>query len=420
VAERLVAWLYGTPVATIGPAPRYRIAIEWRNEGIERWGRGSRALSVGLPLGSPLGPGDVRALDYFENILPEGQALATMASLAGARPADTYGILAKFGRDCAGAIMLLPEADGPDAEQGNGYLPATDEDLRRLVDSLDVAPLAVDLERGFRPSLAGFQRKALVARADDGSWLLPVGNAPSTWILKPDGPHAMAANEATCLRLAAACGLEVPDTDLLDLDGLPVLAVKRYDRRQSPDGPVRVHQEDGCQASSTPPAQKYEEQGGPGLRDLTSVLRDFGDPADVITLLRRTAFNMAVGNADAHAKNFSLLHEPDTSIVKLAPLYDVLSTVALELTDNAGRPLRADTHLGQRVGGKTDIRNVGAADIVQEAVSWGIRRKTAVPVVSDTIDEVISATQTLQGDQRVLATIRKHAEHTAAAERPGH
>jgi serine/threonine-protein kinase HipA len=420
VAERLVAWLYGTPVATIGPAPRYRIAIEWRNEGIERWGRGSRALSVGLPLGSPLGPGDVRALDYFENILPEGQALATMASLAGARPADTYGILAKFGRDCAGAIMLLPEADGPDAEQGNGYLPATDEDLRRLVDSLDVAPLAVDLERGFRPSLAGFQRKALVARADDGSWLLPVGNAPSTWILKPDGPHAMAANEATCLRLAAACGLEVPDTDLLDLDGLPVLAVKRYDRRQSPDGPVRVHQEDGCQASSTPPAQKYEEQGGPGLRDLTSVLRDFGDPADVITLLRRTAFNMAVGNADAHAKNFSLLHEPDTSIVKLAPLYDVVSTVALEFTDNAGRPLRADTHLGQRVGGKTDIRNVGAADIVQEAVSWGIRRKTAVPVVSDTIDEVISATQTLQGDQRVLATIRKHAEHTAAAERPGH
>lgn len=418
MAERLVAWLYGTPVATIGPAPRYRIAIEWREEGLQRWGRGSRALSVGLPLGSPLGPGDVRALDYFENILPEGQALTTMASLAGVRPADTYGILAKFGHDCAGAIMLLPESDGPDAEQGNGYVPVTGEDLRRLVDSLDVAPLAVDLERGFRPSLPGFQRKALVARADDGGWLLPVGNAPSTWILKPDGPHAMAANETACLRLAAACGLEVPDTDLLDLDGLPVLAIKRYDRRQSPDGPVRVQQEDGCQATSTPPAQKYEEQGGPGLRDLATVLRDFGDPADVITLLRRTAFNMAVGNADAHAKNFSLLHESDTSAVKLAPLYDVLSTVALELTDSAGRPLRADTHLGQRVGGKTDIRNVVAADIVQEAVSWGIRRKTAAPVVSDTIDAVISAAQTLPGDQRVLAAIRQHAAHTAS-EQPG-
>jgi len=173
-----------------------------------------------------------------------------------------------------------------------------------------------------------------------------------------------------------------------------------------------VHQEDGCQATSTPPQQKYEEQGGPSLRDFASVLRDFGDPADVITLLRRTAFDMAVGNADAYAKNFSVLHEPDGSIIKLAPLYDVLSTIALELTDTAGRPLLAETHLGQRVGGKTDILNVLAADIVQEAVTWGIRRPAAAAVVSDTIDQVISATQTLEGDQRVLATIRQHAERS--------
>lgn len=66
----------------------------------------------------------------------------------------------------------------------------------------------------------GFQRKALVARADDGTWQLPFGDGPSTWILKPDGPHAMAANEATRLRLAAACGLDVPDIEIVDLDGL--------------------------------------------------------------------------------------------------------------------------------------------------------------------------------------------------------
>ncbi len=385
--------------------------LEWRSEGIERWGRGSRALSVGLPLGSPVGPRDMRPLDYFENILPEGQALVGMASLAGVRLADTYGILAMFGRDCAGAIMFLPEADQPGAGRDSGYLPATSDDLIKLINSLDTAPLAVALERGFRPSLAGFQRKALVARADDGTWQLPFGDAPSTWILKPDGLHAMAVNEASCLRLAAACGLDVPDVELLDLEGLPVLAVKRYDRRPTPNGPIRVHQEDGCQATSTPPALKYEEQGGPKLRDLAAVLRDFGDPADVANLLRRTAFNMAVGNADAHAKNFSVLHETGASVVKLAPLYDVLSTIALDLADSTGRPLRADTHLGQRVGGQTDIRNVVAADIVGEAVIWGIRRQTAAAVVSDTLDRVIRATQTTQGDQRVLAMIRQHAEH---------
>src|SRR5580692_7014870 len=210
----------------------------------------------------------------------------------------------------------------------------TPDDLLRVIRTLDVMPLAAAPERGFRPSLAGLQRKALLGRADDGTWLLPSGDAPSTWILKPDGPHAMAANEASCLRLAAACGLPVPEAELLDVAGLPVLAVRRYDRQGAPAGviPARVHQEDGCQATATPPGLKYEEQGGPALRDFASVIRDFGDPRDVTGLLRRTTFNMAVGNADAHAKNFSLLHESDVPAVRLAPLYDVLSTIALELT----------------------------------------------------------------------------------------
>ena len=139
--------------------------------------------------------------------------------------------------------------------------------------------------------------------------------------------------------------MTVPETELFDVAGLPVYAIRRYDRQDSPDGglPVRVHQEDGCQATGTPPGLKYEEQGGPALRDLAALLRDFGDPRDVTTLLRRTTFNMAVGNADAHAKNFSLLHDTDGPTVRLAPLYDVLSTVALKLTDGTGLPMGADT-----------------------------------------------------------------------------
>ena len=112
------------------------------------------------------------------------------------------------------------------------------------------------------------------------------------------------------MRLAAACGLPVPETELLDVAGLPVLAIKRYDRQDAPAGdiPARVHQEDGCQVAAMPPALKYEEQGGPALGDFAEVIRNFGDPRDVTSLLRRTTFNMAVGNADAHAKNFSVLH----------------------------------------------------------------------------------------------------------------
>jgi serine/threonine-protein kinase HipA len=412
VADRLVAWLYNTPVAVLIRGPEFRIRLEWRPEGIERWGLGSPVLSVGLPIGAPVGPRDMRGLDFFENMLPEGPALERMAALAGVRPVDTYGILAAFGRDCAGAIMVLPDGDRPGGNAGSGYSPITPSDVLLVISALDYAPLGAAPERGFRPSLAGYQRKALLGRADDGTWQLPYGDAPSTWILKPDGPQPMAANEATCLRLAAACGLPVPEAELLDLSGLPVLAVKRYDRQDAPTGdiPVRVHQEDGCQATATPPGLKYEEQGGPALRDFANVIRNFGDPRDVTSLLRRTTFNMAVGNADAHAKNFSILHELAVPAISLAPLYDVLSTIALELTDRAGRPMRADTHLGQHVGGQTDIRMVTAADLIDEAATWGIHPRAASAVMTETLDQVLTAIPATSGDARVLAVIREQAE----------
>jgi serine/threonine-protein kinase HipA len=412
VADRLVAWLYDTPVAMLTAGPEFRIQLEWRPEGIERWGLGSTVMSVGLPIGAPTGPRDMRGLDFLENMLPEGPALGRMADLAGVRPVNTYGLLKAFGRDCAGAIMVLPDGDQPGGYGGSGYSPMTLSDLQQVLNALDVTPLGVAPERGFRPSLAGFQRKALLGRSPDGTWQRPCGDAPSTWILKPDGPHPMAANEATCLRLAAACGLTVPETELLDVSGLPVLAVRRYDRQEPVAGdiPARIHQEDGCQATATPPGLKYEEQGGPALRDLARLLRNFGDPRDVTSLLRRTTFNMAVGNADAHAKNFSILHDSDSPVVRLAPFYDVLSTISLELADSAGRPMRADTHLGQLVGAQADIDKVTAGNVIDEAVTWGIPRRTVAAVVTETLDCVLTAIPATPGDERVLTAIQKQAK----------
>ncbi len=113
---------------------------------------------------------------------------------------------------------------------------------------------------------------------------------------------------------------------------------------------------------------------------------------------------------DAHAKNFSILHEPGGPAVRLAPLYDMLSTIALELTDSAGQPMRADTHLSQRAGGQADIRTVTAASLIDEAVTWGIRRRTASAVVTETLDQVLAAIPATPGDARVLDVIREQAE----------
>lgn len=109
MADRLVAWLYDTPVAVLLPGPEFRIYLEWRPEGIERWGLGSPVLSVGLPIGSATGPRDTRGLDFFENMLPEGPILARMASLAGTRPADTYAASLR-------RIRELPEGSDVDAD----------------------------------------------------------------------------------------------------------------------------------------------------------------------------------------------------------------------------------------------------------------------------------------------------------------
>jgi serine/threonine-protein kinase HipA len=216
----------------------------------------------------------MRGLDFFENMLPEGPAHAQMATLAGVRPADTYGILKAFGRDCAGAIMVLPEGDMPGGSDVSGYTPMTSGDLQRLIGALDVAPLGVAPERGFRPSLAGFQRKALLGRAADGTWQLPFGDAPSTWILKPDSQHPMAANEATCLRLAAECGLDVPESELFDAAGLPVYAIRRYDRQDSSDRglPARVHQEDGTACSRPSPRPKVTAGSWPSFETKPNAL----------------------------------------------------------------------------------------------------------------------------------------------------
>ncbi len=46
---------------------------------------------------------------------------------------------------------------------------------------------------------------------------------------------------------------------------------------------------------------------------------------EILRLLDAAIFNLIIGNADAHAKNFSLLHNDGTIV--LAPLYDLLSTM---------------------------------------------------------------------------------------------
>ena len=87
---------------------------------------------------------------------------------------------------------------------------------------------------------------------------------------------------------------------------------------------------------------------------MANVIRDFGVLDDRRSLLARVTFNAAIGNADAHAKNVSFLHASDGGPVQLAPAYDLLSTVTLEVVDGQGRPISNDPRMGQMINGVLD------------------------------------------------------------------
>ena len=414
MADRLVAWLYDTPVVGISAAANRRVTVDWEAAGIERWGRGSRVLSVSLPLGSPIRRNDDTGMDFFANLLPDGPVLIAMATLAGVSPVDTHGLLSRFGSDGAGALVIVPEAAVPSHRAVWTYEKLTLVDIARAIDNLATVPFGADLGQGWSPSLPGYQRKVLVGRLADGTWTRPLHGAPSTWILKPDGDLPLAENEATCLRLAAACGLSVPDVELLTIDGVKVLAIPRYDRTETDGSISRLHQEDGCQAVGMPPMLKYEDDGGPPLTALADVLRNFGTVDSAMELLARVTFNMAIGNADAHAKNFSILHDPSDPTVALAPAYDLISTIALASRRSAaGRMIPARTRMGQRVGGVREITEVSREDVVTEGTTWGMGSKSATRIVDEMLDRVRHAARASDGDRTVLAVIETQLDRLA-------
>ena len=198
-----------------------------------------------------------------------------------------------------------------------------------MLDMLPSRPLLAG-EDGLRLSLAGAQSKVPVVLADRAV-ALPVPG-------QPDDPHPQAAdfalfgdnrNEAFVMRLAAAVGLDVAPIEPRVVRDRTFLLVQRYDRAPGEDGSVRrVHQEDFCQALGVPPEIKYASEGGPGLKDCFALVRRVAArPAvDVLKLLDAVIFNVIAGNADAHGKNFSILYDGEGP--RLAPLYDLLATVA--------------------------------------------------------------------------------------------
>ena len=178
---------------------------------------------------------------------------------------------------------------------------------------------------------------------------IPAPGQPSTHILKPalhrfDGSTE---NEALAMRLAAALTLPTASVEPRRLGQRNYLLVERYDRTVDGAGVIRrIHQEDFCQALGVSPEHKYAAEGGPIFHDCFALVRRAcAAPAPaVLRLLDAVIFNVLVGNADAHGKNYSLLYTP--AGIDLAPLYDLLCTAAYP---------EVHANLAMKVGGRSRL-----------------------------------------------------------------
>lgn len=399
----LAVWYAGRRVATLSQR-RGRMSLAYTESAGPL---GAPLISMAMPVAS-IRYGSREAGAFFHGLLPEGNARRVIAYDLGLDPGDDFELLAALGKDCAGALVIQPADQEPAEETAPSAAEVIgEEEIGRRLAGLEVYPLGVD-ER-VRVSLAGQQSKLLLARRPDGRWALPVEGAISTHILKPAHPHleGAVANEAFCMTLATEAGLEAARTSVASFSGMEVLISERYDRRYSPDGRVeRVHQEDACQALSVltvPPERKYQESGGPSLAQIAMLLDRWGEPGAKQSLLRAVAFNVLVGNADAHGKNFSFLHDPDRAI-RLAPLYDIMSTVVLS---HPAGPV--STTLALFVNDRHDINEVDVDDLVAEAARWGLTSAASRRIVGDLLERlppaIDSASDTLSPPERLVEVI---------------
>lgn len=307
-----------------------------------------RPLSLSLPFTADGTLSGDKVAHFFDNLLPDSLAIRQrVGRRLGVNGDDSFELLTAIGRDCVGAVQLLPpdtEPQGFDRVTGTPLTPAqVEQHLLNVTVDPQFAPDEND-GNAWRISLAGAQEKTALLRLGK-DWYLPSGATPSTHILKlPLGlvgnqradMRDSVYNEWLCLTLLDELGLPAAHSEVLTFGSQTVLCVERFDRQwHEPEGAepwiVRLPQEDMCQALGLPPGDKYEKTDtrgrttGPTMDALLRLLGASAEPVEDASLfLMAQLMFWVLGNTDGHAKNFSLFLQPGQTYA-MTPLYDVIS-----------------------------------------------------------------------------------------------
>ncbi|GHS87869.1 putative kinase Y4mE [Actinomycetota bacterium] len=395
----LQLWLRGEHLGELEQLRTGRLRLRYSTEALDTYGVGARPLSLSLPLTDRRVQGDVLER-FLDNLLPEGAVRAALERENGIRPGDTFALLTVVGRECAGAVQLTAD----DAAPGPGRLiPLTDAEAGALVSGLP--SLEPPEGQVVSASLGGMQAKVLLTRTSEG-WAWPAEGALSTHIIKPEPVNDIVLPELVrweewALRLARGAGVPAAHAELADFDGRTAIVVERFDRV----GGERVHQEDFAQALGISARDKYESSAT-GHTRLLAIAQDAAAEAVVpsslvVDELTQVAFNLVVGNGDAHSKNYSLAISP-TASYSMTPMYDVAPVYLLNSIYQ---------HFGHVVDGQARLRHLTGAHLGREAERWGLPAGRARDVIADVAERVRAAVGSCAGQG---IDVERVAEEVAA------
>lgn len=292
-----------------------------------------RAVSLSMPLGGQTYRGGV-VENFFDNLLPDNETVRKrIQARFGASGNRCFDLLWHIGRDCVGALQLLPESEALPEIKKIEAEPLTDAQISDTLQNYQTMPLGMSRDNEFRISIAGAQDKTALLWYNN-QWCRPTGATPTSHIIKlPIGQTGRmdlsesVENEWLCHLILKEYNLPTADCAITFFDDTKALVVRRFDRRLSMNGTwiIRLPQEDMCQALGFPSALKYEQDGGPGIEKIMHLLLGSEkSTADRYNFIKSQLLFWILAAIDGHAKNFSVFLSPDNRY-HLTPMYDVMS-----------------------------------------------------------------------------------------------
>lgn len=329
----LTLWMNGESVGVWRLNPQGEHELHYADD----WIRSplGRPVSLSMPLRPPDAPykGDL-VKNYFENLLPENKAIRTRVAQQFKTKSDAFSLLQEIGRDCVGALQILPSDRTPEPTNSIKAVPLNEAEIATiLVEHSKGGSFGFGHDGFFRLSLAGNQEKTAFLWHKE-KWCQPEGSTPTTHIFKlpmgavPGGIDLATSveNEFVCMQLLQGYGMPTARVAVLRFEKQKVLVVERLDRRFDRQlGWLRLPQEDFAQVFGVDPVNKYEDSGGPGIQRISDQLLGSSRAGeDRVDFMRAQVLFWMLAAIDGHAKNFSVFLEPRGAF-RLTPRYDVIS-----------------------------------------------------------------------------------------------